>query len=72
MIDVRNGQIGMIEMAAGFFSYFVVMGENGFWLQDLVFRRRAWDAVAVSDFRDSYNQEWVCCVNLFRPLTHVC
>ncbi|GAB6023010.1 hypothetical protein CHUAL_007100 [Chamberlinius hualienensis] len=58
VIDVRNGQIGIIEMAAGFFSYIVVMGENGFWMENLLYRRRAWDSVGVSDMRDSYGQEW--------------
>lgn len=58
MIDVRNGQIGMIEMVAGFFAYCVVMGENGFWMEDLFYRRRAWDSMGINDFTDSYGQEW--------------
>lgn len=39
---------------AGFFSYFVIMGENGF-LPDYLFGlREEWDSKGVNDLRDSY------------------
>ena len=53
------GQIGMIQASAGFFVYFVIMGENGFWASKLLGLREQWDARAVNDVQDSYGQEWV-------------
>lgn len=54
------GQIGMMQAAAGFFTYFVIMSENGFWPERLLGIRKEWDSAAVNDLTDSYNQEWVC------------
>lgn len=53
------GQIGMIQAAAGFFVYFVIMAENGFLPKDLFGIRKMWDSKAVNDLTDSYGQEWV-------------
>lgn len=53
------GQIGMIQAAAGFFVYFVIMAENGFLPRDLFGIRKQWDSKAVNDLTDSYGQEWV-------------
>ena len=53
------GQIGMIQAAAGFFTYFVIMAENGFLPTDLFGIRKQWDSKAVNDLPDSYGQEWV-------------
>ena len=59
LISVSYGQIGMIQAAAGFFSYFVIMAEEGF-LPDYLFGlREHWDSKAVNDLQDSYGQEWV-------------
>lgn len=59
------GQIGMIQAAAGFFVYFVIMAENGFLPGILFGIRESWDSKAVNDLADSYGQEWVsvvrCC-----------
>jgi sodium/potassium-transporting ATPase subunit alpha len=52
------GQIGMIQAAAGFFVYFVIMAENGFRPMTLLGLRKAWDSKAVNDLTDSYGQEW--------------
>ena len=52
------GQIGMIQASAGFFVYFVIMAENGFWPSKLLGLRRPWDSHAVNDLEDSYGQEW--------------
>jgi sodium/potassium-transporting ATPase subunit alpha len=54
------GQIGMIQAAAGFFVYFVIMAENGFLPMHLFGIRKMWDSKAVNDLTDSYGQEWVC------------
>lgn len=53
------GQIGMIQAAAGFFVYFVIMAENGFLPMKLFGIRKMWDSKAVNDLTDSYGQEWV-------------
>jgi len=58
LISMAYGQIGMIQASAGFFVYFVIMCENGFWPSKLLGLRRAWDSEAVNDLEDSYGQEW--------------
>ncbi|KAJ8979273.1 hypothetical protein NQ317_009887, partial [Molorchus minor] len=52
------GHIGMIEAAAGFFIYFAIMAENGFWPKKLFGLRQDWDSMDVNDLMDSYGQEW--------------
>lgn len=61
LISMAYGQIGMIQAAAGFFVYFVIMAENGFLPKDLFGIRKQWDSKAVNDLTDSYGQEWVSC-----------
>merc|ERR1712190_108581 len=58
LISMAYGQIGMIQASAGFFVYFVIMGENGFLPDKLFGLRRQWDSEAVNDLEDSYGQEW--------------
>merc|ERR1712242_174686 len=58
LISMAYGQIGMIQASAGFFVYFVILAENGFWPSRLFGIRRAWDSQAVNDLEDSYGQEW--------------
>ncbi|XP_033758768.1 sodium/potassium-transporting ATPase subunit alpha-like isoform X1 [Pecten maximus] len=58
LISMAYGQIGMIQASAGFFVYFVIMGENGFWISKLLGIREQWDAMSVNDLQDSYGQEW--------------
>ena len=53
------GQIGMIQASAGFYVYFVIMGENGFWIGRLLGLREEWDSHGINDLEDSYGQEWV-------------
>jgi sodium/potassium-transporting ATPase subunit alpha len=53
------GQIGMLQAAGGFFVYFVIMCENGFWPRRLVGLRKEWDSKGIQDLEDSYGQEWV-------------
>lgn len=62
------GQIGMIQASSGFFVYFVIMGENGFWMTRLLGLREQWDSQAVNDLQDSYGQEWVSFKWLFVPI----
>jgi sodium/potassium-transporting ATPase subunit alpha len=58
LISMAYGQIGMMQAAAGFFVYFVIMGENGFLPVRLLGLREEWDSKAVNDLEDSYGQEW--------------
>ncbi|OQR68806.1 sodium/potassium-transporting ATPase subunit alpha-like, partial [Tropilaelaps mercedesae] len=58
LISMAYGQIGMIQAAAGFFSYFAIMGENGFWPSRLIGIRAQWDSRDINDLEDSYGQEW--------------
>merc|ERR1712045_707288 len=58
LISMAYGMIGMIQAAAGFYVYFVILAENGFRPMRLFGLRRAWDSKAVNDLEDSYGQEW--------------
>ena len=58
LLFLSCGQVGLIQAAAGFFTYFVVMAENGFWPGRLLNLRTFWDSRAINDLRDSYDQEW--------------
>merc|ERR1712055_188118 len=58
LISMAYGQIGMIQASAGFFTYFVILAENGFLPGKLFGIRRAWDSQAINDLQDSYGQEW--------------
>ncbi|XP_063222507.1 sodium/potassium-transporting ATPase subunit alpha isoform X2 [Bacillus rossius redtenbacheri] len=58
LISMAYGQIGMVQAAAGFFVYFVIMAENGFLPTHLLGIRKQWDSKAVNDVTDSYGQEW--------------
>lgn len=58
LISMAYGQIGMIQAVAGFFSYFVIMAENGFLPTTLLGLRMSWDSKGINDLQDSYGQEW--------------
>jgi len=58
LISMSYGQIGMMQASAGFFTYFVILAENGFWPGDLFGIRARWDSRAYNDLEDSYGQEW--------------
>jgi len=58
LISVAYGQIGMIQASAGFFTYAVIMAENGFRPSRLLGLRAGWDSRAVNDLEDSYGQQW--------------
>merc|ERR1719233_43465 len=42
LISLSYGMIGMMQATAGFFSYFVIMGESGFWPSHLFGLRKYW------------------------------
>ncbi|KFM00740.1 Sodium/potassium-transporting ATPase subunit alpha-1, partial [Aptenodytes forsteri] len=58
LISMAYGQIGMIQALGGFFTYFVIMAENGFWPSGLLGIRVQWDDRWVNDVEDSYGQQW--------------
>jgi len=58
LISMSYGQIGMMQAAAGFFAYFVIMAECGFLPPKLFNLRSEWDSRGVNDLEDSYGQEW--------------
>merc|ERR1719427_775867 len=58
LISLAYGQIGMIQAISGFFTYFVIMGENGFRPAYLVGLRAEWDNREINDLQDSYGSEW--------------
>ncbi|XP_046860711.1 sodium/potassium-transporting ATPase subunit alpha-2-like [Xenia sp. Carnegie-2017] len=58
LIAMAYGQIGMIQACAGFFSYFVIMAENGFLPLRLFGLRSDWDDKDNVFVTDSYGQQW--------------
>uniref|UniRef100_A0A6I8R9L2 Sodium/potassium-transporting ATPase subunit alpha n=1 Tax=Xenopus tropicalis TaxID=8364 RepID=A0A6I8R9L2_XENTR len=58
LISMAYGQIGMIQALGGFFSYFVILAENGFLPSHLIGIRLTWDDRSVNDLEDSYGQQW--------------
>jgi len=58
LISIAYGQIGMMQATAGFFTYFVIMAENGFLPGFLFQLRKEWDNRANNAVADSYGQEW--------------
>ncbi|XP_076857838.1 sodium/potassium-transporting ATPase subunit alpha-1b isoform X2 [Brachyhypopomus gauderio] len=58
LISIAYGQIGMIQALAGFFTYFVILAENGFKPTFLLGIRTRWDDKHVNDLEDTYGQQW--------------
>ncbi|XP_545754.3 sodium/potassium-transporting ATPase subunit alpha-4 isoform X1 [Canis lupus familiaris] len=58
LIGMAYGQIGMIQALAGFFTYFVILAENGFKPIDLLGIRLNWEDRFFNDLEDSYGQQW--------------
>ncbi|KAL7842462.1 hypothetical protein SRHO_G00241510 [Serrasalmus rhombeus] len=58
LISMAYGQIGMIQALAGFFTYFVILAENGFLPYRLLGIRLEWDDRSANDLEDSYGQQW--------------
>lgn len=58
LISLSYGQYGMIQAAAGFFTYFVVYAQNGWYPDRLMGIRKSWYSRAINDLEDSFGQEW--------------
>ena len=52
------GQIGMMQTLVGFFTFFVIMAENGLWPKYLFDLRKRWDSKAINDLLDSFGHEY--------------
>ena len=53
------GQIGIMQAAGAYFTYLVILAQNGF-LPDFIFGlRMPWDSQGFNDLVDSFGQEWV-------------
>lgn len=61
--------LGMIQALGGFFTYFVILAENGFLPMTLLGIRLDWDDRTKNDLEDSYGQEWVSGQLLAEPDT---
>jgi sodium/potassium-transporting ATPase subunit alpha len=58
LIQFSYLQIGVIQALAGFFTYFTIMAENGFFAYRLFGIREEWDDDDVVEVTDSYGQQW--------------
>lgn len=58
-MELAFAHTGMFEAAGAFFTYFVVLAQNGFLPLRVLGIRAEWDSMAINDLEDSYGQEWV-------------
>eukprot|EP00055_Hartaetosiga_balthica_P016531 m.105178 g.105178 ORF g.105178 m.105178 type:complete len:1114 (+) comp9124_c0_seq2:45-3386(+) len=58
LISYAYLQIGIIQAAAGFFTFFTIMHDNGWRANDLWFIRSKWDDDKNNDLVDSHGQQW--------------
>jgi len=59
LLSYTYGQVAVLEVAAGLFSYFATMASHGFLPWTLLGIRNAWESQAVNDLEDSCGQQWV-------------
>lgn len=58
VISTSYLQSGVVQAMAGLFTYFVIMGENGFLPLKLLGIRKYWENPNIF-VQDSYGQDWV-------------
>ena len=58
LITMCYAQIGMLQAAAGFLTYFIIMGVNGFFPLFLFGISDRWDNRDINNLEDSYGVEW--------------
>ncbi|OAF67883.1 hypothetical protein A3Q56_04371 [Intoshia linei] len=58
LISMAYGQIGFIQASAGFFAYFAIMAQHGFFPTMLFNLSGRWDNRYITDLKDSFGQEW--------------
>ncbi|RXM98973.1 Sodium/potassium-transporting ATPase subunit alpha-1 [Acipenser ruthenus] len=58
LISMAYGQFGMISAVGAFFTYFVILADNGFLPMRLLGIRIEWEDKSLNDLEDSYGQQW--------------
>ena len=58
LIRMAYALVGIIQTSAGFFVYYCIMAEHGFFFKDLLYKRNIWMVKGVV-IEDYYGQEWV-------------
>ena len=58
LISLSYGQYGMIQAVAGFFTYFIVYAQHGWYPDRLIGIRKSWYSRGINDLEDSFGQEW--------------
>lgn len=58
LIQMTYLQIGVIQALAGFFCFFVVLGNNGWKPYDVFEVDKEWRSPAYTDMPSSYNEQW--------------
>uniref|UniRef100_A0A6G1SMS1 Na(+)/K(+)-exchanging ATPase n=1 Tax=Aceria tosichella TaxID=561515 RepID=A0A6G1SMS1_9ACAR len=58
LISLAYGQIGVLQAAAGFFTYFIVFNEHGWTPSSLIGIREQWDNKSVLELEDPHKQRW--------------
>ena len=56
---IAYGLIGIIQVVAGLFAYFLIMTENDFSPSRLFVLRKSWASKNVNNLQNSYRQQWV-------------
>lgn len=51
--------MGFIQVISGFFSYLIVLSNNGFFPNLLIGIRKDWEDEGNNDLTDVFGQEWV-------------
>ena len=58
LIFLSYGVVGVMQASAGFFLYFTIMVEHGWYPARLAGTRNSWDDMSSGSLQDSYGQEW--------------
>ena len=58
LVFLAYGLVGILQAAAGFFVYFVIMAEHGWLPNRLLGIRSTWDDKNVNNLEDSFGQNW--------------
>uniref|UniRef100_F1LF85 Sodium/potassium-transporting ATPase subunit alpha n=1 Tax=Ascaris suum TaxID=6253 RepID=F1LF85_ASCSU len=63
-------QIGVMQAASAFMTYFFIMGFHGFLPSHLIYLRKQWDNKNINDLEDSFGQQWT--YQSRKELEHCC
>ena len=65
MLGLAVFQVGVIELMAGLFTYFVILASFGFKPDLVIGIRNDWTNPAKNSVQDSYGQEWASSIFFF-------